>query len=174
MKSILVIVSLLSMLNLKGHSEEVLPMPKSIVLEKHVSLEDKSSEILAARRYAAFWNSGDPKYAEEALDAHFMDRTLPQGREQGIVGALAASKGFRAAVPNLTAEVVKMVVADDHVSVHLNFEGNFTGTFNGVQGKGQKINFIATDVYQIKNGKITDNWHIEDNLTLLKQMNLIN
>jgi hypothetical protein len=30
--------------------------------------------------------------------------------------------------------------------------------------------FIATDLLKVTNGRITDNWHIEDNLTLLTQM----
>ena len=32
------------------------------------------------------------------------------------------------------------------------------------------IRFVATDLLKIHGGQITDNWHIEDNLTLLQQM----
>jgi predicted ester cyclase len=46
----------------------------------------------------------------------------------------------------------------------------FTGTFGKLKGKGQKIDFIATDIYEISDGKIVANWHIEDNLTLMKQL----
>ncbi|HTF77872.1 MAG TPA: ester cyclase, partial [Bradyrhizobium sp.] len=42
--------------------------------------------------------------------------------------------------------------------------------FGQTQGKGQPIPFIATDLVKIQNGRITDNWHIEDNLTLLQAM----
>ena len=37
-------------------------------------------------------------------------------------------------------------------------------------GKGQLIEFIATDLVKIEKGRIIDNWHIEDNLTLRQQM----
>ncbi|WP_049005985.1 ester cyclase, partial [Enterobacter cloacae] len=50
------------------------------------------------------------------------------------------------------------------------FHGTFTGTFGKLKGKGQKIDFIATDIYEIDDGKIVANWHIEDNLTLMKQL----
>jgi hypothetical protein len=33
-----------------------------------------------------------------------------------------------------------------------------------------KYSFSATDLVKVENGRITDNWHIEDNLTLLHQM----
>ena len=56
---------------------------------------------------------------------------------------------------------------------HLHFTGHFTGTFNGVQGKGQVVDFIATDIYRIRDGKITDNWHLEDNLTFLQQLGVV-
>jgi hypothetical protein len=35
---------------------------------------------------------------------------------------------------------------------------------------GRTRRFIATDLVKIQNGRITDNWHIEDNLTLLQEM----
>jgi hypothetical protein len=38
------------------------------------------------------------------------------------------------------------------------------------RGQGQAIDFIATDLLKITNRRITDNWHIEDNLTLLARM----
>jgi predicted ester cyclase len=73
-------------------------------------------------------------------------------------------------VPDLTVTVEKMIVAGDYVTVHMRFAGHFTGTFGKALGRGQAISFIATDLVKVENGRITDNWHIEDNLTLLQQM----
>jgi hypothetical protein len=64
---------------------------------------------------------------------------------------------------------LKMIVAGDYVTPHM----VFTGTSGQTQGKGQSINFIATDLLKVTDGGITDNWHIEDNLTLMKQFGLI-
>ncbi len=58
----------------------------------------------------------------------------------------------------------------DYVTVHMSFTGHFTGTFAKAKGKGQPIAFNATDLVRVENGRITDNWHIEDNLTLLQEM----
>lgn len=52
---------------------------------------------------------------------------------------------------------------------HLRFTGHFSGSLGNVRGKGQAIDFVATDIVRVVNGKITDNWHIEDNLTFLTQ-----
>jgi predicted ester cyclase len=57
--------------------------------------------------------------------------------------------------------------------VHYRFHGHFTGQWAGKQGQGQAVDFIATDIYRIADGKIADNWHIEDNLTLMQQLGLV-
>jgi hypothetical protein len=36
-------------------------------------------------------------------------------------------------------------------------------------GNGQPIDFIATDILRVRDGKATNNWHTEDNLTFLKE-----
>ena len=54
----------------------------------------------------------------------------------------------------------------------MSFNGHFTGSFGQTQGKGQSIAFIATDLLKVEDGRITDNWHIEDNLTLLQEMGI--
>jgi len=53
------------------------------------------------------------------------------------------------------------------------FRGHFTGRFKDARGKGEVIDFIATDIYRIANGRIAENWHLEDNLTLLLQLGLV-
>jgi predicted ester cyclase len=129
--------------------------------------------IKAARAFYEFWNTGDDALLKQAIAPDFIDRTLPSGRPQGPQGPAFASHQFRAAVPDLGVEVKKMIVAGDYVTVHMVFTGHFTGTFGRTQGKGQSINFIATDLLKVTDGRITDNWHIEDNLTLMKQFGLI-
>ena len=130
----------------------------------------RDSAIKAATAFYQFWNTGDEALLKAALAPNFVDRALPPGRPQGPAGPAYASEHFRAAVPDLSVEVLKMVVADEYVTVHMVFRGHFTGVFGKARGQGQPIQFIATDLLRIHDGRITDNWHIEDNLTLFTQM----
>ena len=88
-------------------AHEPLPTPCSIIL---ATGQEQAAQpmILAARRYAAFWNTGEARYAEAALARNFADRTLPSGRPQGLKGVLEASKNFRAAIPDLRAEIEEL------------------------------------------------------------------
>ena len=130
----------------------------------------REAALKAVRAFYDFWNTGDEALLKEAIAPNFTDHTLPPGRPQGPQGPAFASRQFRAAVPDLKVTVEKMIVAGDYVTVHMSFTGHFTGRFGQTQGKGQPIPFIATDLVKIENGRIADNWHIEDNLTLLQEM----
>lgn len=146
--------------------------PLTLITDMPAADARTAAQILAARRYASFWNTGDAALAQAALAPDFTDRTLPAGRAQGAQGPLQASATMRKAVPDLHCEIEQMIVAGDRVVVHLHFRGHFSGSFMQTQGHGQAIDFIATDIYRIKDGRIADNWHIEDNLALFQQLGL--
>jgi predicted ester cyclase len=147
--------------------------PHSLIVDRSLPRAQVDSQVIAARRYDTFWNTGDEALARAALAPNFIDSTLPTGRPQGLAGPLAASKLVRAAIPDVGCEIEQMIVAGDRVVAQLRFRGHFTGHFGQIQGHGQTITFIATDIYRIADGRIAENWHIEDNLTLQQQLGLI-
>jgi predicted ester cyclase len=147
--------------------------PDNLIVDRSLPREQADAQIIAARRYDTFWNTGDEALARAALAPNFVDNTLPTGRAQGVAGPLAASKLMRAAIPDLSCEMEQMIVAGDRVVAHLRFRGHFTGRFGRIQGQGQTIDFIATDIYRVANGRVAENWHIEDNLTLQQQLGLV-
>jgi predicted ester cyclase len=147
--------------------------PQNLIVDRSLPAAQVQAQVTAARRYDSFWNNGDEALARAALAEDFIDRTLPPGRAQGVAGALAASKFVRAAIPDLRCEVEQMIVAGDRVVAHLHFRGHFSGRFKQTQGHGQRIDFIATDIYRISDSRIAENWHLEDNLTFMQQLGLV-
>ncbi len=156
-----------------SYAEEVyqLPEPEMITIDKSHNKEQRELMILAAKNYAAFWDTGEEAYAKKALAEDFIDLNLPEGRKQGPQGPLDASNWFRSVVPDLHCEIEEMIVVGDKVILRLKFTGHFTGKFGEIEGKGQTISFSAVDMYTIENGKIKTNWHLEDNQTLMQQLN---
>jgi predicted ester cyclase len=153
-------------------AEETLPTPRSVIVTDG---QEQATQriILAARRYAAFWNTGEAGYAEMALAQNFVDHTLPAGRPQGLKGVLEASKNFRTAIPDLKAEIEELLVVNDRAVIRYIFTGHFTGTFKDLKGDGRDISFRAVDIYRVQNEQIADNWHLEDNLSLMQQLGLV-
>ena len=164
---------LIAALPTAASAAEALPLPNSVVIDRSIPAPQRQAMSLAARRYYAFWDTGDVVYANAALAPDFVDRNLPAGRPQGPAGPVFASKNFRSAVPDLRLVVEEMLIVGDRVIGRLRFTGHFTGTFGARQGDGRAIDFIATDIYRIANGRIAENWHLEDNLTLLQQLGAV-
>jgi len=156
-----------------AHAAETLVKPGQLIADQSLPKATREAMVQAALRYDTFWNTGDESLARAALAPDFRDNTLPPGRAQGVEGPLAASKMFRGAVPDLTCDVDQLIVSGDRVVALLHFKGHFTGEAHGKKGTGQAIDFIATDIYRVVNGKIAEDWHLEDNLTLLKQLGVI-
>jgi predicted ester cyclase len=171
--TLLAALSLTGALPVAAKPDEALPVPASQIVDASLPPAQADAQLLAARRFYAFWNTGEARYLAAAIAPGFTDHTLPKGRPQGPEGPAFASKGFRAAVPDLRCEVRQMIVAADRVVVHMRFTGHFTGSFDGKAGAGQPVDFIATDILRIADGRVVENWHIEDNLTLMRQLGVV-
>jgi predicted ester cyclase len=150
-----------------------LTRPRELLVAPDVTPERRAELLKPVDAFYAFWANGSPQLLAEALSARFVDHTLPPGRPQGPTGPAAASRAFLTAVPDLRVAVVQRLLVADRVVSHLRFTGHFTGTFQGMRGAGQPVDFIATDILRVRDGRITDNWHLEDNLTFLTQLGLV-
>ncbi|MCE5318727.1 MAG: ester cyclase [Parachlamydia sp.] len=145
----------------------------TITVDKSIAKEEAERMVRTAKLFYAFWDTGDPTYAREALSPDFIDQTLPEGRPQGPEGPLFASQHFRKVVPDLRCSVEEILVVGDRVIARLTFTGHHLGPFMGQEPTGKRIEFRAIDIYRIQDGKITDNWHIEDNLSLFQQLGVV-
>jgi len=146
---------------------------KNIIVDTSLSKKKSNDMINAAKNFYSFWDTGNEKFAKVSIDENFMDHMLPKGRPQGPSGPIFASKNFRKAVPDLHCEIQELLLVGDRVIARLSFTGKFTGVFMDKKGSGGPVNFNAIDILRIKNGKITDNWHLEDNLTLMQQLGVV-
>jgi predicted ester cyclase len=144
--------------------------PKTLIVGEGAGRKELAALERPVTAFYGFWVNGSAKLLSEAVSPSFVDHTLPPGRPQGPTGPAMAYAAFSKAVPDLNVEVVQRIYAKDRVVSHLRFTGHFSGTFGDAKGTGQTVDFIATDILKVSHGKITDNWHLEDNLTFLKQI----
>lgn len=149
-----------------------LVIPQAVHIDGGLSADQAAREVHLAQLLYTFWNTGNTDYLDRAIAPSFRDNTLPPGRPQGPSGPATASKNFRTAVPDLTCELSALYVTGDTLTARLLFRGHFTGTYNGAQGTGQPVEFNAIDLQHIApdHTLITEDWHIEDNLTFLHQI----
>lgn len=147
--------------------------PDVLIVASGMSAAQRSMLTQTARTFYAFWNTNDVTQGSSVLSPSFTDRDLPPGRPQGPTGPLFANTQFRKAIPDLQCHILQQIIAGDRVVTNMRFTGHFTGTFGSINGTGQQVDFVATDILRIEAGKITDNWHIEDNLTFQTQIGAV-
>src|ERR1700730_12476651 len=150
-----------------------LPKPESMTVDRSLSPSDAAQMIKTARLFYAFWDTGNAEYASAAVDNDFCDNTLPEGRPQGPKGLLYASQTFRSAVPDLHCTIEDLLVSGDKVTARLLFTGTHKGEFMGHPATGKPVTFFAIDLLRIRGGKIVEDWHLEDNLSLLQQLGVV-
>ncbi|GAA2011817.1 ester cyclase [Catenulispora yoronensis] len=147
--------------------------PLALSVDGGLSRERAAHLVKITQTIYTFWHTGDIRFLHASVDAAFADNTLPAGRPQGFEGVALASKTFRAAVPDLTCELADVVIAGAKAAVRLVFRGHFSGEFEGVQGDGRAIEFIAFDIQHVGEDLIFENWHLEDNLAFLLQAGIV-
>jgi predicted ester cyclase len=151
----------------------LLPQNESMTVDRCLSPADAAQMTRTARLFYAFWDTGNEDDASAAVDKDFRDNTLPDGRPQGPKGLLYASRTIRSAVPDLHCAIEDLLVSGDKVTARLLFTGTHTGEFMGHPATGKPVRFLAIDILRIRDGKIVEDWHLEDNLTLLEQPGVV-
>lgn len=137
-----------------------------------VSPGDDAALMLAelAATYYGFWNNGSRALFEATVSPGYTDRTLPAGRQQGPSGLADAGDAFFGGFPDGRVKVLQQMLVGDRIVSHLRVTGTYTGSRKGIEGAGQAIDYLATDIMRVADGLIVENWHVEDHETLHRQL----
>jgi predicted ester cyclase len=147
--------------------------PLSVTIDHSLSKAEADQMLHAARLFYTFWNTGNSVYLDAVIAPNFIDNTLPKGRPQGPGGVKSASAGFRKAVPDLSCSLKDLLIVGDKIAARMVFHGTFKGEFMGHAPTGKPIEFFAMDILHIKDGRLIEDWHLEDNLTLMQQLDAV-
>src|SRR6266404_37723 len=80
---------------------------------------------------------------------------------------------FEVAVPDLHCTIEDLLVSGDKITARLLFTGTHRGEFMGHPATGKPVRYFAIDILRIRGGKIVEDWHLEDNLTLFEQLGVV-
>jgi predicted ester cyclase len=138
-----------------------------------ILLTDETETKAAARCFYAAFKPGNVAALRSAVAPDWVDNTLPAGRAPGVAGMEQALLQLHGVLPDLETRIVKMLVQDDLISLHILFEGTHEGEFLGKPPTHRRLRFIAFDLHRIANGRIIESWHLEDNLSLLIQTGVL-
>lgn len=129
---------------------------------------------LISRYFEKVWNQGNVDILDEILSSEYINHNPGfENPKPGPVGlkpiVLAIRKGF----PDLKYIVERMVVAEDHVAVHVTMTGTHTGVFFGILPTGKSISVSQMQIERIVDGKMVEHWRVTDDLSMMRQLGQI-
>jgi predicted ester cyclase len=133
---------------------------------------DSMSEVeTTVRRFYEALNTGDATHVDQALTPDW--EAIPALRTgPGAEGWKASITHLRGVFTDLSVTIEDVVVSDDRAAVRSVNRGIHTGELLGVPGTGKQIEFRATDIHRLENGRIVQTWHLEDYFGIATQIGL--
>ncbi|HJR88319.1 MAG TPA: ester cyclase [Acidimicrobiia bacterium] len=123
-----------------------------------------------ARRFYVETNARNFDAYDELVATDFVDHDAVPGQPTGLGGLKTAMREFASGFSDLTSEPDLVLVSGDYVTVHSRGRGTHDGNFLNVEPTGQPVEFEAIDIWLVKDGKLTEAWHLENLLSILVQM----
>jgi len=148
-----------------------LAVPETLIIAADIPAARRAAMLASARKFYQFWSTGDEDLLRQTISDRLRRPPLCRRvvrrdrrtcrRLQGVPRCRPGSEGRRcSADPGRRPGRLPSALPR-----------SFHRRVQPEQGKGP-IEFSATDILAVRAGKITDNWHLEDNLTFLQQIGL--
>ncbi len=132
------------------------------------------NEAVVRRLLEEGFNRGNMAVLDEVLAADYVDHNpYAPSRAAGVEGAREAYAAYRAAFPDGRLTIDEVIAVGDRVATRTTFRGTHQGSFAGVEPTGWPVTMLALDIWYLAGGKIVARWHLEDDLGLLQQLNVI-
>jgi len=80
---------------------------------------------------------------------------------------------FAAAFPDGYTTIEDMVAEEDKVVVRTIFNGTHKADMQGIPGTGRTVSMTGITIFRLDNGRITEGWLLNDNLSMMQQLGLM-
>jgi steroid delta-isomerase-like uncharacterized protein len=80
---------------------------------------------------------------------------------------------FRGAFPGFETTIDEMVAEGDRVAVRHIHHATQTGEFAGIPPTGKRVTVTGIEVLRIRDGRVTEFWHMDDFLGLMQQLGAV-
>lgn len=136
-----------------------------------MSADSMSEAETTVRRFYEPLATGDTTLVDQALAPGW--EAVPALRSgPGAEGWKASITHLRGVFTDLNVTIEDVVVSGDRVAVRSVNRGIHTGELLGVPGTGKQVEFRATDIHRLENGRIVQTWHLEDYFAIATQIGL--
>lgn len=129
---------------------------------------------LVRRVIERVWNTGDFNSIKDLVADDFVIHLSGSGEDiRGPENIKRFYSEIYKAFPDIHFKIIDQIAEDNKVVTRWSATGTHKGDFKGIPATGNKINFTATDIDEILDGKFVECWSNTDDLTLMQQLGVV-
>ncbi len=134
----------------------------------------EANEATVRRLIEEGFNGGDMSVLDAAFDHGYADhRPHAPPRVQGLDRVKEAYRSYRMAFPDGRLTIEDLISAGDRVVARMTFRGTHLGSFAAVPPTNRPVTVEVVDIWRFADGRIVEGWHLEDDLGLLQQLDVV-
>jgi predicted ester cyclase len=127
----------------------------------------------AMRAMYSAMSTGDLDALDKVCHPDFVDHDAEPGQGPGLQGVKESFAGFRAAIPDMAAEVHDLFSAGDKVVARVTLTGTHTGSLGEIPASGNEISVNNIDIIRFEGGVAVERWGRADSLAFMQQLGVI-
>jgi predicted ester cyclase len=135
-----------------------------------MSTED--NKALIPRFYEEVFNQRNLAALDDFYVPDHIDRTLPPGLPVGPEGTRQAISVMLSGFPDLHITIGDMIAEGDKVVTRFTTHGTQQGVLGGIPPTGRQVAVSTIEITRIADGKIAEDWGLDDRLGMLQQLGL--
>lgn len=119
--------------------------------------------------FSEVWSRGNVDLIDELYGANFVGH-FPAGTFHGQEGIRGRVIAHRVAFPDWTEEIEDTIAEQDRVVARFTSRGTNLGDFLDKPPTGNRIEISEVAIFQLKDGKIVEQWVYPDMLSMQRQL----
>ncbi|HEU5347679.1 MAG TPA: ester cyclase [Ktedonobacterales bacterium] len=136
-----------------------------------MTIEDNKALV---RRFAEeVFNRRNLAAIDEILAPNQVDHTLPPTLPPNTEGSKQAISTYLDAFPDLHVTIDDMVAEGDKVAMRFTSRGTQRRPFGGIPPTGREMTISSYLIARVADGKIVEQWGVDDQLGMLRQLGVI-
>jgi steroid delta-isomerase-like uncharacterized protein len=147
-------------------------------MQRGFSREPEEHKAVIWRFIAAIWHQGQFEAIDEVIAptyVHHTSHTAGDGGQEvhGPDGVRGTVSAWRSAFPDLHFTLEDLLIEGDKVATRWTCRGTHQGVFRGIAPTGKRVTFTGMTLYRIAQGKIVEQWTVEDGISLHQQLGIL-
>ncbi|MEO8286902.1 MAG: ester cyclase [Chloroflexota bacterium] len=144
-------------------------------MQEHQQDTSERKMSLVRRWIEEGWNKGNTDVADDVFSSNYVQHEIvdPQNARGGIARMKRNVEVYRKAFPDLHIAIEDQFCSGDRVLTRWKATGTQKGELFGVAPNERHVTVHGMVVSRVENGRIAEEWDLQDNLRLMGQIGLI-